>query len=65
MGRPEKITWDKIYRDFRKKCSGLAQRTIYWMPRGYLEITLFLDDGSKMRYNFFDKIAKFTNERWK
>lgn len=65
MGRPAKISWEKIYKEFRRNYSALAKDTLHWEPRDFLEITLFMKDGSKIKYNYLTKKSSLTNERWK
>ncbi len=59
-----KLTWERIYKNFRKHFPTLAKRVTYWHPHDYATIEIYLDDGSKILYNFdFDKVT-FIKERW-
>lgn len=60
-----KITWEMIYSDFKKRHPHLKKQVTYWCPQDYLTIQIFLEDGMKMTYNYFDHVAKILPDRWK
>lgn len=51
----EKITWQDVYKDFKIRLPNLSKRATYWKPRGYLSITVYLEDGSQMAYDYLYK----------
>ena len=60
-----KITWAEIYKEYRKTYPTLAKKSVHYEPKGFLEIVIFLDDGSKITYDYFKKRAEILTERWK
>ena len=57
-----KLTWDKIYKDFRKRHPTLRKEVTYWHPYGFAKILLYLKDGRKMIYDYDPHMAKFLVE---
>lgn len=55
----QKITFLDIYKDFKIRLPNLSKRATYWKPRGYLSITVYLEDGSQMAYDYLYKKASF------
>ena len=55
----DKITWENIYRKFRATYPNLRKRAIHWEPYGYAEIKIWLDDQSKMVFNYDLNQARF------
>ena len=60
----EKLTWKKIYADFKSRHPNLRKKVMYWCPHGYEMIQIYLDDGSKGTYNYYTKEFKFIRDRW-
>lgn len=48
----EKITWDKVYRDFKSRHPRLSKDVCHYSPYGYLQISIEFTDGSKMIYDY-------------
>lgn len=57
--RTEKITWKKIYDDFKKRHPTLSKMVIDYRPYNYATILIFLTDGTRMTYNYDEKRAIF------
>ena len=55
----EKITWHDIYKDFKIRLPNLSKRATYLKPRLYLSITVYLEEGSQMAYDYLYKKASF------
>lgn len=55
-----KITWDKIYKDFRRRHPNLSKDVINWRPYDYATILMQCKDGSKILYDYDTKKASFT-----
>ena len=54
-----KITWDVIYRDFRRRYPNLSKEVIHWQPHSYATIEIELKDDSKLLFNYDAGIVKF------
>ena len=52
------ITWDKIFKEFSEKFIRAGSRDEYWYPSGQLEITVKVDDRTRMRYDYVSKTAR-------
>ncbi|GHU53552.1 hypothetical protein AGMMS49975_11910 [Clostridia bacterium] len=57
--RPSTITWANIYKEFRKNCPNYSKKAIHYEPNGFLEIRIFMTDGTKMTYDYDRKELKF------
>lgn len=58
-----KLTWNKIYKDFKQRHPNLRKEVIHWCPYDYCTIQLWLKDGSKMTYNFDEHKAVFISRK--
>ena len=54
-----KITWEKVYEDFKQRHPTLKKQTTYFKPYGYAEIEVWLNSGSRLVYNYDEKRAYF------
>jgi hypothetical protein len=54
----EKITWAKVYEDFKLKFPNLKKEVLHWHPYTYATVKLYFKDGRKATYNYDDR--KFT-----
>lgn len=57
--RREKITWDKIYKDFRTRHPNFAKKVLGFQPYDYGKIMLYFSEGEKMVYDFDTKKAVY------
>ena len=48
----EKITWETVFDDFKRRHPNLSKLATRYRPLGFLEILIFLSDGSKVAYSF-------------
>lgn len=53
----EKITWDKIFDDFKLRHPNLSKTVLHWHPHSYATILVYLSDGMKLTYNYDEKRA--------
>lgn len=60
--REEKVTWEKIYKDFRNRHPRLKKEVANWQPREYATITITLKSGMILVYNYDDQRAYILNE---
>lgn len=60
----EKITWDKIYKDFKLKHPRLSKDVVKWNPHDYLTIIVYIQGGMKLTYNYFEHRATILSPRW-
>ena len=58
MGK-RKITWREIYKEFRKTYPTHAKKAIHYEPQGFLRITIFMSDKTKITYDYFNKRVYF------
>ena len=63
MARPKKITWDVIYRDFRRHFPNLKKMVIDWRPYDYAMIVVTLKDKRHLTYDYDMKTVKFIELR--
>lgn len=59
------LTPKRMYRYFTKTYPKLSSHVVHWHPKNVLELVLYLDDGSKMLYNYDDGRAVILEDRWK
>jgi len=57
-----KITWAEIYKEFRQSFPNYAKKAAHFEPKGFLEILIFMTDGTKMTYDYFYKRVRFGSE---
>ena len=50
-----KITWEKIFKEFVSRMFVRKEAVVDWYPSGQLEITVKMEDGSRMRYDYLSK----------
>lgn len=65
MGRHSKITWQDIYKDFRKTYPGQLKNIGRWEPNDFLRIKIYMMDGSIITYSYFDKTITTVQEKTK
>lgn len=61
--RTEKITWKKIYDDFKRRHPTLSKTVIDYRPYNYATILIYFTDGTRMTYNYDEKRAVFINNK--
>ena len=66
-----RITWDNVYAKFEEDFPGLAQEATSWWPSGRCEITVALEDESRVVYNELERSFRHipnntrTEDRWR
>lgn len=60
--RHRKITWRMVYEEFKQRHPNLGKRASCFRPHSYATILIFLKDGTKMLYNYDNKMATFIRE---
>lgn len=64
MNKGIKITWDVIYKDFKKRHPKLKQRVLGYESYDYATIMLIFPDRVRMTYNYDTKeLTKLSVER--
>ena len=53
-----KLTWKKIYDDFRQRHPTLRKHVMHWQPYSYATIVLRMDDGCEFTYNYDEHMLK-------
>lgn len=61
----EKITWNKIFKDFKRRHPNLSKNVSYWRPFDYATIIIYLKDGMIITYNYDEHRAYILSTRWK
>ena len=54
-----KVTWRKIYTDFKKRHPNLSKLSACYNPYDYAEIFIYLKDGTKLVYNYDTRRVRF------
>ena len=63
--------WEDVYTRFEQDYPGLAEEALRWWPSGRCEITIVLEDKSRIVYNELDGSFRYitdgsvTEERWR
>lgn len=47
-----KLTWNELYKYFKRTHPRLSKMSLGFSPYGYAEILVYFNDGSKMTYNY-------------
>lgn len=58
----KKLTWTKIYEQFKVSQSCYADMISYWRPYDFATIIVHLKDGRKITYNYDKDEVKFVKE---
>ena len=53
--KSEKITWEKIYNDFKLRHPKICKRSLGYEPYGYAEILIIFPDRVHIIYNYDTK----------
>lgn len=62
MGK--KITWNKVYSDFKTRLPNWHKEVVYWCPHDYLTILIYVKDGRKATYDYLNHKLTFLDEYW-
>ena len=57
-----KVTWENIWQDFKRRHPRLCKEVVDWRPYDYLKIKLWMKDGRKIIYDYNCHIAKFESK---
>ncbi len=60
-----KLSWDKIYKDFRKTHPNYKNKVFWWCPHDFLKILIYLEDGRKITFDYQTREIVFLDETWK
>ena len=60
----KKLTWNKIYEEFKDGYSSIYGDPSYWRPYNFATILIYLKDGQKITYNHDTKKVTTLEERW-
>lgn len=50
--KKEKITWEKVFKDFKDRWPSLRKSATYWCPHSYATIMIYLTGGERCLYNY-------------
>lgn len=51
--------WEPVLRSFKENHEDLSERVVDWYPSGYLELTIKLNDGTRLTYDLVDDRIKY------
>lgn len=54
-----KVTWNDIYKDFRRRHPNLAKQVCGWRPYGYAQVWIRLKNGSELVHDYDLHIANY------
>lgn len=60
----KKVTWEDMFKDFKRRHPNLGKRIVDWRPCGYATIKLYIDDGLLAKYYYDERCVYYTSERW-
>lgn len=60
--REKKLPWIEIFKEFKRNHPNLSKQIVRFEPSGYAEITIFLNTGDKIIYNYLDKKGKISGQ---
>ena len=55
----KKVTWDTVFKDFKRRHPNLAKMVTRYRPYKFLTILIYFCDGSKMAYDFSVSSGRF------
>ena len=50
-----KITWKKVFEDFKERWPSLRRKVIHWQPYNYATIIIYFAEGERSLYNYDTK----------
>lgn len=53
----DKVTWNDVYKDFKKRYPKKGKEVLGFQPHSYATIRLIFPDGIRMLYNYDTKKA--------
>ena len=65
MAKPKKLTFDKIYEDFKLRHPHLSKEVVHWRPCDYMQIEIYMRDGMILKYDYGDHKAVIRSVNWK
>lgn len=54
----KKVTWNDVYKDFRKRHPKMRKHTVGFQPYDFAEVVVYIDDGRKLIYNYDTKRSR-------
>lgn len=54
----DKVTWEDIYADFKRRFPKLSKLSVRYIPYGYLTILIYFSDGGKIIYDYLRQIGQ-------
>lgn len=57
-----KLTFKKIYQDFKDRHPNLKKTISYWRPHDYLKIFMIAKDGTRMLYDYSEHKVIFIDD---
>lgn len=52
-----KISWESLYENFKSIYPRLSRSSVSFRPAGYMSISVYFEDGTRMVYDDFRKKA--------
>lgn len=57
-----KLTWKRIYEDFKRRYPDFSKEAIYYEPYNYAEIKVWIKGGKKFIYNYDKGTGRFVKD---
>lgn len=68
MAREKKVTWDDVYRDYKKHFPKSSKEAFGFEPYDFATILIFFPQGVRGTYNYdtkkFERLKKKQTSRW-
>jgi hypothetical protein len=57
-----KLTWETIYKDFKRIYPDFSKEAYYYEPYDYAEIKVWIKGGKRFVYNYDKKTGRFVKD---
>ena len=61
----KKVKWVEVVKDFKERNPEIVKRIWYWCPYDFMTVLIYLDDGTKLTYDFTNHKATVLDSTWK
>lgn len=63
--RSHKMSWHKLYKQFKTKFPRISKEAIYFRPYGFMAIEIWFENGNVAIYDGFENSLKRLDNTWK
>lgn len=57
-----KVTWEKIYEEFKRKYPDFSKEAYFYEPYDYAEIKVWIKGGKRFVYNYDEGTGRFVRD---